>query len=346
MRQVDKFWNMVLSWSVSFRGIAPRTWRKHVLLFVATFVSMTWTYYLFSLGSSPMARFGESLVYSVVLCLILMSHELGHFIHARFYGVEATLPMFLPMPYLSPFGTLGAFIRMKTLPPDKRALFDISYWGPAMSFFTSLPAIVIGLMLSEKVPVAMATPGLLVGGADFAFGSSLLFDILTDILIPVPEGYSVLLHPLAFAGWVGLFVTAINLFPIGQLDGGHIAYCFLGKRQKYIAYVFFGVLIFLALNVSRGWLFWVFMLFFMGLRHPHIRMVEAGIHIDRMRIRQAVMAGIMFVVCFVPEPLKMLVRVQPVPARVAPFEQQEFQNYHDIRYVPQLPGKLFETLKM
>ena len=330
--KIEALKNRVLSWRLSFLDIEPRLWRRHVFLFVATYISMTWTYYSHSLGTTIPGRLIESLLYSTVLSIILLSHELGHYIHARQYGVEATLPLFIPLPFLSPFGTLGAFIRMRSLPPDKRALFDISYWGPALSFFTSVPAIVIGLIFSDKVPVVTSQPGLLVGNNDMVFGTSLIFDFFIRLFIRIPEGYTILLNPVAFAGWVGLFVTAINLFPIGQLDGGHVAYVFLGKRQKYIAYLFFGALIFLALEVSHGWTFWVFMLFFMGLRHPNVRMMQAGVHLDKVRIRQGIMAAIMFVICFIPEPLKLTAEIMPQPVVAPPVEQEDFQMYHNINY--------------
>jgi membrane-associated protease RseP (regulator of RpoE activity) len=333
MNKIESLILMVRSWRTGFLDISARLWQKHLFLFAATFISMTWTYYSYAAGNTVAARIIQSLLYGTALSVILMSHELGHYLHARQYGVDATLPLFIPLPFLSPFGTLGAFIRMRSLPPDKRALFDISYWGPAMSFFTSLPAIVIGLLLSDKVPVVTTQPGFLAGNNDLVFGSSLIFDFLTKIFITVPEGYSILLHPLAFAGWVGLFVTAINLFPIGQLDGGHIAYVFLGKRQKYIAYLFFGILIFLALEVSQGWVFWVFMLFFMGVRHPNVRMLDAGIHIDKMRIRQGILSVIIFIICFIPEPLKLSAKIVPQPINAPPARREEFQNYHDINFI-------------
>lgn len=328
---MEKIKGTLYAWSLSFNDIPAGVWRKHLFLFAATYISMTWTYYSYSLGGSILARLVDSFLYSSVLISILLAHELGHFIHARQYGVATTLPLFIPLPFFSPFGTLGAFIRMKSLPPDKRALFDISYWGPAMSFFTSIPAIVIGLLFSERVPLVTVKHGYLVGNSELMFGGSIIFDALARVLIQMPEDYTVLLHPVAFAGWVGLFVTAINLFPIGQLDGGHVAYVFLGKRQKYIAYLFFGILIFLALEVSPGWTFWIFMLFFMGLRHPNIRMLEAGIHLDKMRIRQGLLAGIFFIVCFIPEPI-INFKIQSVPPVQMQQNDNEFQNFHNINY--------------
>ncbi|MDH4201147.1 MAG: site-2 protease family protein [Spirochaetia bacterium] len=332
MKIIDAARKSIYSWRIIFYHITPRVWQKHVLLFIVTFFSMAWTYYFHSLGTSAFSRFLEAFSYAFVLSGILLSHELGHYIHARQYGVEATLPFFIPLPFLSPFGTLGAFIRMKSLPPDRRALFDISYWGPAMSFFTSVPAIIAGLLLSEKVPVITTQSGFLVGDNDIVFGGSLLFDALAGLLINLPDGYTILLHPIAFAGWVGLFVTAINLFPIGQLDGGHLAYVFLGKRQKFLAYSFFGILVFLALEVSQGWMFWIFMLFLMGLRHPPVRMFESGVGLDKERIRQGILSVFIFILCFIPEPLKLNAKIITKPEMAPQFEMPRFDNFHEINF--------------
>jgi len=328
---IMNFRETLLQWRAIFRDIPIQIWQKHLLLFAATFFSMMWTYYSFSPHLQPWDKFLDGLMYSLTLIVILLSHELGHYMHARQYGVETTLPFFIPMPFLSPFGTLGAFIRMKSLPPDKRALFDISYWGPAMSFFTSIPAIIAGLLLSNSIPTNMPDAGLLVGKNDLVFGSSLLFEILIKIFVRIPDGYALVLHPVAFAGWVGLFVTAINLFPIGQLDGGHIAYVFLGKRQKYIAYLFFSLLVFLALSVSSGWMFWIFMLFMMGLKHPVTRILEAGIHVDKTRIRRSLLAAIIFIICFIPEPIKMNLRMQIPSPETRPNDESQFRDYHEIK---------------
>lgn len=298
--------NIFLKWRFIFTEVSAEVWRRHLLFFLATFVSMTWTYYFtFSYADTFAGKLAQSLAFSVTLVIILLSHEMGHYINARQYGVMATLPYFIPMPFFSPFGTMGAFIRMKSMPPDKRALFDISYWGPAMSFFTSIPAIIIGLLLSVKYPIMVNGSGFLIGKNNLVLGSSMLFDVMIRIFTHVPDGYTLVLHPLAYAGWVGLFVTAINLFPIGQLDGGHIAYVFLGKRQKYIAYAFFGILVCLALFVSPNWTFWIFMLFLMGLRHPPNRIIESGSRIDSRRIRQGIFAAVVFILCFIPEPIKI-----------------------------------------
>jgi membrane-associated protease RseP (regulator of RpoE activity) len=290
-----------------FNGITPELWRKHLIYLFLTLVSTTVTYYSFSSGITEASKIFSSLGYSIALIMILLSHEMGHYLHARKYSVTTTLPYFLPFPFLSPFGTLGAFIKMKTLPPNKRALFDISFWGPGMSFLVSLPFTILGLLFSTTAVSKYGADGFLVGKSGLVFGKSIIFDVLSRYLITLPEGHSIVLHPLAFAGWVGFFVTAINLFPIGQLDGGHIAYVFLGKRQKNIGYAFLAILIILAATVSTGWVLWIFLLIAMGIRHPVIRMQEPeSLPLDIQRARLGLSAAMIFIICFIPEPLKNL----------------------------------------
>jgi len=280
--------------------------QKHLLLMIATLFSMSLTYGYFSIEESIPLKILDSFLYAIFSIFILFTHEMGHYINARQYGVATTLPYFIPFPWISPFGTLGAFIRMKALPPDRRALFDISFWGPAMSFLWSIPVTLIGLNFSTIYQPPFYIEGYIVGNNGILFGSSILFDFLASLTLNQPDGTVVLLHPLAFAGWVGFFVTAINLFPIGQLDGGHIAYVFLGKRQKYIAYLFLAILIYLALEVSSGWTFWVIMLIALGIRHPPVRMIHPGFDLDKTRIRLGIASALIFLLCFIPEPVKPL----------------------------------------
>ncbi len=307
----------------------PDVVQKHLFYFFMTGFSMFITYYSFSRGETTARRVWEAALYSACLLVILVSHEFGHYLQARKYRVEATLPFFIPMPFLSPFGTMGAFIRMKQIAPDRKALFDISFWGPGMSFLLSLPAVIIGILLSDTTPVNFETNGFLVGNTGMIFGNSILFDTFIQLMKDVPDGHALVLHPVAFAGWVGLFVTAINLFPIGQLDGGHIAYVFLGKRQQNIAYLFLAVLIFLAMEVSSAWILWVFLLIAMGIRHPIIRMRDARSHLDVNRVRLGLAAAMIFIISFIPEPLKMAphdweYREQkpPLPGELDPFLRQ------------------------
>jgi membrane-associated protease RseP (regulator of RpoE activity) len=156
------------------------------------------------------------------------AHELGHYFAARKHGIQVTPPYFIPAPFA--LGTFGAFISMKGLAGDRRALFDVAVAGPLAGLVFAIPALLIGLQYS-KVVADNAPPGLLHTGVDI--GSSFLMAILSKLALgsAAAEGHRLILHPLAFAGWLGLLVTAPNLLPIGQLDGGHIAHALFGSRR-------------------------------------------------------------------------------------------------------------------
>ena len=199
-----------------------RNVRLHVLLFLLTFLTATLAW---SEGSTALPLVIEGLFYSIPLLTILLCHEFGHYFAARRYGVDVTLPYFLPgIPIL--IGTFGAVIKMRSPLRSKRALFDIGAAGPLAGAAVAIPIIAVGLALSEIHPT---TPKNM---ADFSLGSSLLFWMLVRLIAGTPpENYSLFLHPTAFAGWVGLLITMLNLLPVGQLDGGHVAYAMLGKTR-------------------------------------------------------------------------------------------------------------------
>jgi membrane-associated protease RseP (regulator of RpoE activity) len=162
--------------------------------------------------------------FSFSLMGILMAHELGHYLIAKKHGLNVTLPYFIPAP---PFiiGTFGAFIKIRSAVRDRRMLLDVGAAGPLVGVVVSIPFLILGLWLSEVKAVQGQT------GANL--GSSLFLSFLSWIIFgPVPEGYDIILHPVGFAGWIGLLVTSLNLLPIGQLDGGHVAYALLGEKQN------------------------------------------------------------------------------------------------------------------
>jgi membrane-associated protease RseP (regulator of RpoE activity) len=166
----------------------------------------------------------KGIPFAFSLMIILLSHEFSHYFASKYHGVKATLPYFIPAPTI--IGTFGAFIKMKSPIITRKALIDIGASGPIAGFIFSVVAAVIGLNMSQIVSVTKSDGGL-------NLGDSLLFSFLSrSILGIVPAGHDVLLHPVAFAGWIGLFVTSMNLIPVGQLDGGHIAYALLGERHK------------------------------------------------------------------------------------------------------------------
>lgn len=215
-------------------------------------------------GANPLAdpwSLGQGVPFAVTLLLILGVHELGHYFTARRYGIAVTLPYFIPAPI--GLGTFGAFIKMKSPVTDRRALFDVGIAGPLAGLCVALPAIVVGLHWSEVIFTGSEEH------AGIALGTPLLFSLLQWLTLgPIPEGGDVLLHPVAFAGWIGLFVTALNLLPIGQLDGGHIAYALVGQHHRRVAIFAMLVLIGMGIAYWPGWLFWASLSLILGMKHP------------------------------------------------------------------------------
>ena len=202
------------------------------------------------------------LAFALALMTTLLAHELGHFFQARRYRVPASLPYFIPMP-LSPIGTMGAVIVMRPGKGDRRSLFDIAVTGPLAGLVPALLFCVIGLHLSQVVQLADQPVGL-------SLGEPILFKLLGYLTFgPLSNGQDIALHPVAFAGWVGIFITALNLIPIGQLDGGYILYALLRQRARAVAK---GLLLLAAIAVVVcgywGWTLMIFMLMLMGPAHP------------------------------------------------------------------------------
>jgi len=206
---------------------APQlSWRTNAWLLVATVASTSLTW----LEQEAPTRSGlaHALQYTGALMTILLAHEFGHYIAARIHKVDASLPYFIPMPFISPFGTMGAVIRMRSVIPTRRALLDIGAAGPLAGLVFAIPLYAWGVAHSRIVALD-STDGI-------QFGEPILARVIEHFFAPpVPEGMDILLSPVAFAAWVGMFVTMINLLPIGQLDGGHVAYSLFGPRQNAIA---------------------------------------------------------------------------------------------------------------
>jgi len=238
----------------------------HWGLLLATFVTTTWagaSHQGINLFESP-GRFTAGLPYAFGLMLILGAHELGHYLTARRYGMDVTPPYFIPVPFA--LGTFGAFISMKTLPSSRRNLFDVAVAGPLAGLAFAIPALLIGLPMSTLVEGG-GEVGMMGGGA--SLGSSVLLAVLAKISLgaDLSSAHSVILHPLAFAGWLGLLLTAFNLIPIGQLDGGHISYALFGGRKASGISVFAMVALFiLALFVWPGLLFFAILVFLIAGR--------------------------------------------------------------------------------
>jgi membrane-associated protease RseP (regulator of RpoE activity) len=177
--------------------------------------------------------------------------------------MKATLPFFLPLPFISPFGTLGAVIRMEGTIPSRKSLFDTGIAGPLISFFLSIPAVLVGLNLSKVIP------GSQIKGEMIRLADPLLFTLIQHlVMLDVPSNYEVVLHPIAYAGWVGLFVTALNLLPIGQLDGGHIAYALFGRKTRKISVIVVAATAFIFIFYSIAWFLLLILMILFGFKHP------------------------------------------------------------------------------
>lgn len=232
------------------------------------------------------------LPFSITLLSILTAHEFGHYLAARYYHVDVTLPFFLPAPTL--IGTLGAFIRIRSAILSKRILFDIGVAGPLAGFVMLIWPLAIGVSMSKIIP------GIAVHG-DLIFGTPLLLRLFEWARFPGVATANIYLHPVARAAWVGLLATAINLLPIGQLDGGHILYAFIGERTKILSRIFVGMLVPMGLFFTYSWLVWAALLFFFGMRHPSI---VDPMPIGRTRRWLGVAALAMFLLSFTAAPIR------------------------------------------
>lgn len=220
------------------------------------------------------AALAGGLWFSLPLCFILGMHELGHYAAARRHAMDVSPPYFVPAPwFVNLIGTFGAFIRLRSPLLNRAVLLDVGAAGPLASFALSVPAVVAGLAMSEAAPAARGGGrlGLAVFGDQLALGESAAFAALRT-LSPVADAPFVLLHPLAFAGWLGLFFTALNLFPVGQLDGGHVAYALSGTGHRIAGFATLGLLLVLSFQ-WYGWLFWGMVILVFGrgrLAHPPV----------------------------------------------------------------------------
>jgi membrane-associated protease RseP (regulator of RpoE activity) len=233
--------------------------------------------------------------FAATLLSILLTHEMAHYLASVRHGVQVTLPFFIPAP--SFIGTFGAFIRTRSPILNKRALFDIGVSGPLAGFVVAIGAVWVGLHLS-KVIETMPPEGI-------SLGSSLLFSFLSWMVVgTLPEHSDILLHPVAFAGWIGLFITAMNLLPIGQLDGGHIAYAVFGQKHRLISKLAVVSLVGFGLLGWPGWFVWAGLTFILGLGHPP--MVDEAVPLDPVRRKIGWFALAVLLLTFIPIPFSGL----------------------------------------
>ena len=250
-------------------------------------------------GEPPPAVFLHGAWYSLTILAILGVHEFGHYCACRYYRIDASPPYFLPAPLLA--GTVGAFIRIRQRIPTKAMLFDVGAAGPIAGFVVAVPALFAGLLLSRVTPLPENETGLIM------LGEPLLFKAAAWLVWgELPAGHTINLHPMGFAAWFGLLATALNLFPIGQLDGGHISYAALGARSTAVtlgaAAIAVGLTFF-----SLSWLVWavlmVIMLVAFGPRHP--RTLDDHVPLDARRRWVALATAVIFVLCFTPAPIQI-----------------------------------------
>ena len=278
------------------RRSGNRIW-INILLFVLTLITTTLAGALMESGEGTggIMWFLRGLKFSIPLLLILGVHETGHYVASRLHNISATLPYFIPAPTL--IGTFGAFIKIKEPIVDRRALLDIGAAGPLAGFLVAVPVLVWGIAHSKIVPAPPA-------GAGLKLGDSLILIFVTRLIWgQIPQGYDLYLSSPAFAGWIGLFVTAMNLLPVGQLDGGHIAYALWGERANTISKIVFFALLPLGV-LWTGWLFWAILLWLvLKLWHPPV--INPHYPLDPVRKFVGYFCLFVFVITFTPAPFTL-----------------------------------------
>lgn len=243
------------------------------------------------------------LSFSLPTLFILLCHELGHWVACRRHGLPATPPFFLPAPI--GLGTFGAFIRIRARIEHRRQLLDVGVWGPLAGFLALLPFLVLGVLWSTPAPIEGLPPGETSDVVLWVPGRSLaLHGLATLVHGPLGPATTLDLHPFALAAWVGLLVTALNLLPLGQLDGGHILYAALGRSQARLAPWLWALLLAAGLLLWPGWILWSAITLIMGLRHPPV--LDEIRPLDARRRLLAWAALAILVVSFVPIPLQQI----------------------------------------
>jgi membrane-associated protease RseP (regulator of RpoE activity) len=272
----------------------------HSSLFVLTAFTTTVAGALLD-GGDPFevpSALARGIPFAAALLSILFCHEMGHYLMCVRYGVDASPPYFLPAPPLGiiPIGTFGAFIRVRGRFPDRRALFDMGAAGPWAGFVVAIGVLLIGLRLSHV--------GTVPHGPTVMFGDSLLTGYLTR-LVTGADPDTVIVHPVAIAGWFGLLVTSFNLLPAGQLDGGHVLYAALGRRTPLLSGTVAAGLLWLGIRSWPGWLLWAVIVAFMTrLGHPPT--LDDARRLGTARLVAAASSLVVLILTFVPEPVRIL----------------------------------------
>ena len=296
-----------------FEPVNRPKYKLSLLLFILTVFSTLWvgaeyTYYyrINGPGEGLTSSLGllmkqpsmllSGFPFTLTLLGFLMAHEMGHFLACQYYGIRSTLPYFIPFPNL--IGTLGAFIRIRSPFENRKALFDVGIAGPIAGFVIAVPALIMSLPFSKVTPMK---PGF----SYFLFGESLMFKFVARIFgLHFPAGMDINYHPVAFAALVGFFATALNLLPVGQLDGGHIVYALFGRRHRLISKVFVFGAIPLLMFFWTAWLMWAVIPLLLGINHPPTLDDEAPLGTRRKVV--AVLGLIIFLLSFSPTPIRLV----------------------------------------
>lgn len=318
-------------------GVLPqeggsRIW-LNVLLYIVTILSTLFVGATWSDQVPPNADLGWILThlwvgwpFALSLMAILTGHEFGHYFAGRYYKVPVSLPYFIPMP-VPPLGTMGAFIVMKGRSVNRRQMLTVGAAGPLVGFVLAVPILILGLSLSTVEPMAAPDPGTMI----FLEGNSLLYLLLKFAVFgrvlpgsgepatflaglgeggaallgtfPIDAGFDVFISPVALAGWAGLLVTALNLIPVGQLDGGHVLYSLVGQRARILTGPIIGILVLLGIFFWQGWLLWAALIFFFGRAHPEPLDDVTGLDTSRKLVAVAVL--LVFVLTFAPLPMRV-----------------------------------------
>ena len=238
----------------------------------------------------------EGVPFAAALMSILVAHEMGHYLTCRYYGISATLPYFIPAPTF--IGTFGAFIKIRSPFPNRAELLEVGVAGPIAGFLVAVPILAFALTQSRFID-----PGSVEGS--MSLGEPLIFTAVAKVLgVQPPPGMELFIHPVGFAAWVGFLLTALNLLPIGQLDGGHMVYALFRKGHKRLSQVLVFVLIPLGIFFWPGWLLLALMLMLLGTRHPPT--LDDSLPLERRQILLAWIGLILLVLCFVPVPMTII----------------------------------------
>jgi len=241
----------------------------------------------------PENLFNGILLFAFPLMSILFIHEMGHYYVSKKHGIATSLPFFIPIPPVMPsfnIGTFGALISSRDPMPNRKALFDVGISGPIAGFIVAVPVTIIGIMYSHPAPLTEPVAG------EIILGGSILFTYLSTYILNIPLGAPIDLSLIAFAGWVGLLITSINLLPAGQLDGGHIFRAFLGEKQKWAGWIAVMIMVF------TGWFFFaIIIMFMMGMQHPPP--LNDATPLDMRRKLLFFIAIIILVLCYIPYPI-------------------------------------------